>query len=97
MLWELRRAWATGRRVSLTLVDNAGRRVEGHVRAVSATGASVNVNGILVPVESILGVHMRSRWMDEDTTWEEGGQPFHGRARRVLPQSEELPGIQSPS
>lgn len=92
ILWELRRAWAVGKRISLILTDNAGQRVEGHVSAVSPTGASVTVNGSLIPTETILGCSTRHRWMDEDTTWEQG-EPFNGRERRIVPQREELPGI----
>ena len=48
--WELRTAWATGHRVSLTL-DADVDRVEGHVGSVAATGAYTIVAGLLVPLD----------------------------------------------
>ena len=61
VMWELRRAWATGRRVSLTLNGYGGRtRVEGVVRRVAATDAYAVVQGMHVPGEAILAVHWPS-------------------------------------
>jgi hypothetical protein len=87
MAWELRGAWATGARVALSLDHRCRwRRVEGHVRAVSATGASVTVNGWRVPLEAVLAVHKPSRL--GDSTARAGG--WFGR-RYEPPQAEELP------
>lgn len=91
MMWELRRFWATGKRVSLSLTEHAGRRIEGHVTRVSPTNAYVRVNGVLIPAEQILAVHCPVI-MGEDTT-HRGKAEWHGPVLRVLPQVEELPGI----
>jgi hypothetical protein len=90
VLWELRRFWASGRRVSLSLTDRAGRRVEGQVEAVSGSGARVRVNGLWIDPVDILAVH-RPVIMGEDTTHR--GGDWHFESRRVVPQAEELPGI----
>lgn len=88
VVWELRAAWATGRRVALSLDQRASmRRLEGHVSAVSATGAHVHLAGRHVPVDAILAVHLPSRL--GDSTARAGG--FHGPVRRVVAQEEELP------
>ncbi len=62
--WELRSAWATGRRVSLSLEQRAGDRLEGHVQRVAATGAFVVLAGVHVPLEAVLAVHHPSRLGD---------------------------------
>lgn len=55
--WELRTAWASGRRVVLTLSERCiVRRVEGRVERVAVTGAFVLINGWHVPTVEILGV-----------------------------------------
>jgi hypothetical protein len=90
IFWELRRFWASGKRVSLTLTEAAGNRVEGQVQRVSATGAWVRVNGLLIRAEDILAVHS-PLLMGEDSTWRGGA--WHFESRRVIPQAEELPGI----
>lgn len=55
--WELRGAWASGRRVVLTLSDRCQvRRVEGVVSYVSTTGAFVVAQGWHIPTAEILGV-----------------------------------------
>lgn len=84
--WELRGAWATGRRVSLSLEQRAGGRLEGHVHRVAATGAFVVVSGVHVPLDDVLAVHHPSRLGDSTAAAER----WRGRARRVVPQREEL-------
>lgn len=81
MAWELRAAWASGRRVALT-IDGASR-VEGHVQAVSATDATVKVAGVLIPLGLVLAVHVPSRLGDSTVR---GGR-WAGDPRRV-----DLPG-----
>lgn len=77
--WELRGAWATGRRVSLTLDERCEiPRLEGCVLHVSGTGATCNVAGWHVPIDAVLAVHRPTRL--GDSTWEDG-EPWHGRAR----------------
>lgn len=70
--WELRGAWASGRRVALTL-DGDEDRVEGHVQRVAATGAFCVVRGLHVPAAAILAVHHPSRLGDstagDDERW----------------------------
>lgn len=83
--WELRSAWATGRRVALSLEPRAGGRLEGHVVRVSATDAYVVVRGLHVPLCDVLAVHLPSRLGDSTAR---GGE-FH-RAPRERPQEEEL-------
>jgi hypothetical protein len=56
-VWELRTAWAKGRRVVLTLSDRCMiQRIEGTVERVAVTGAFVLIEGWHVPVAEILGV-----------------------------------------
>lgn len=78
--WELRRAWASGRRVVVSLERADMDRVEGHVQRVSPTAASVTIAGLLVPLDRVLAVHWPARLGDstvrEDERW-------RGRARRV--------------
>lgn len=88
ILWELRRFWASGRRVALSL--DGGSRAEGQVTRVSATGAWVKINATRIPTELILAVH-RPVILGEDTTHRRGD--WHFESPRVLPQVEELPGI----
>jgi hypothetical protein len=90
ILWELRRFWASGKRVALSLTEAGGRRLEGQVEGVSATGAWVKVNGVRVRPEDILAIH-RPVIMGEDSTWR--GGDWHFTPLRVVPQAEELPGI----
>jgi hypothetical protein len=55
--WELRTAWATRRRVVLTLSERCiVRRIEGTVERVAVTGAFVEINGWHVPTVEIFGV-----------------------------------------
>ena len=81
--WELRTAWAIGRRVSLILERADTDRVEGHVQAVAATDATVTVSGLLVPLDRVLAVHLPSRLGDSNA-----GRLFHGRPRAP----EQIPG-----
>ena len=65
MVWELRTAWATGRRVALSLDERCElNRVEGAVDRVAATGVYVVVAGLHVPTERVLAVHRPSRLGD---------------------------------
>lgn len=87
MMWELRGAWASGRRVALSLDDACElQRVEGFVQAVSPTDAWVRVRGWRVPAWAVLAVHLPSRLGDSTAR----GGPWHGMARRVEPQAEAL-------
>lgn len=62
MLDELRAAWASGRRVALTV--DGGRRVEGHVGHVATTGVFVDVGSKRVMADAVLAVHLPSRLGD---------------------------------
>lgn len=77
--WELRAAWATGRRVSLSINGDRERddetRAEGFVTAVAATGAYCKVSGLLVPLDRVLAVHHPSRLGDTDYV---EGDPWAG-------------------
>jgi hypothetical protein len=92
--WELRTAWATGRRVSLTLERADLDRLEGHVSRVAATNAYVAIAGLQVPLDRVLAVHVPSRLGDSTVTEDE---PWRGCARRLptLPGQGEIPGIAS--
>jgi hypothetical protein len=78
IFWDLRGAWASGRRVALSL-DADVRRVEGHVTRVSATDAVVYVGDLLVPGDRILAVHSPSRLGDSTVR---AGDSWSGRPRR---------------
>jgi hypothetical protein len=84
--WEMRSAWASGRRVVLTLECCDRTRLEGHVQRVAATDAYVQVRGLRVPLDRVLAVHLPSRL--GDSTFRGGA--WSGRVRRVEPQSEQL-------
>lgn len=91
VLWELRTCWATGRRVSLSLDERCSMdRLEGHITRVASTDAFVCLGSVHVPADTILAVHSPSRL--GDSTFEEG-EAWRGRARRHVPQVEELPGV----
>lgn len=78
-LWELRSAWASGKRVALSLDERCTpRRVEGHVSAVAATGAYVRVAGLHVPDEAILAVHLPSILGDSTARDGQWHGPGHG-------------------
>lgn len=84
MLDELRRAWVSGRRVAVSVTS--GRRFEGWIARVAATGAFVVVDVphpregveigpvehelIDVPAELLLGVHNPSTLGDSTHRWE---------------------------
>lgn len=73
--WELRTAWATGRRVALSLSERCTpRRVEGHVQVVAATSAFVTVAGWRIPLDEVLAVHLPTRLGDSTVR----GGVFHG-------------------
>jgi hypothetical protein len=86
--WELRGAWATGRRVSLTL-DADVLRAEGHVTSVAATDAYVKIGDLLIPAGTILAVHRPSRLGDSDVRPDE---PWAGRPRapKQIPGQHEM-------
>jgi hypothetical protein len=85
-MWELRAAWASGRRVVVSLDARCVvARIEGWVRGVSATDAWVRVQGWRVPADAILAVHHPSRLGDSTAR-----SAWHGPVRRVLPQEETL-------
>jgi len=85
--WELRAAWATGRRVALSLEQRAGGRLEGHVARVAATDTYIVIAGRHVPLDAVLAVHHPSR-LGDSTAPAKG--PWRGPARRTVPQTEEL-------
>src|SRR3954452_24896915 len=78
IFWDLRGAWATGRRVALSL-DADVSRAEGHVVRVSATDASVYIGDLLIPADRILAVHLPSRLGDSTVS---PGEQWGGTARR---------------
>ncbi len=85
MLWELRAAWGTGRRVALSLDERCTpRRLEGWIKSVAATGAYVRLGGVHVPADAILAVHLPSLLGDSTAT--DGA--WHGPALRP----EQIPG-----
>ena len=87
MMWELRGAWASGRRVALSLDDRCDRsRVEGHVRSVSPTDGWARIGGLTLPADAILAVHLPSRLGDSTAR----GGAWLGPARRIVPQTEAL-------
>jgi hypothetical protein len=86
MAWELRAAWASGRRIALTL-DHCDRdRVEGHVQRVAATDAYVQVHGLRIPLDRVLAVHSPSRLGDSTVH----GKGWAGIVQWVEPQRERL-------
>jgi hypothetical protein len=89
--WELRAAWATGRRVAVSLERADMDRVEGHVFSVAATDATVTIAGVVVPLDRVLAVHRPSRL--GDSTVAEGER--WGGQRRLVERlgQDELPGI----
>ena len=90
LLWEARGAWASGRRVAASLMlEGHVERLEGHVSRVAATGAFVVLAGTHVPTGVLLAVHHPSR-LGDSTYREDPERPFLGRARRHVPQREEL-------
>lgn len=88
-LWELRRLWGSGKRVALSLTEEAGRRVEGEVTGVSPTGAWVKVNGVQIAPADILAVHYPS--ILGDSTWRSGRWHFDGRAPMAITGQLEFP------
>jgi len=81
IFWDLRGAWATGRRVALSL-DADVSRAEGFVTRVSATDANVYVGDLLVPGDRILAVHLPSRLGDSTVR---AGDPWAGAPQRPRP------------
>lgn len=84
---ELRAAWATGRRVALSLERADFERLEGIVTRVAASGSYVVVRGRHVPLERVLAVHWPSRL--GDSTFR-GGVRWAGAGKRWEPQQESL-------
>jgi len=74
--WELRAAWAVGRRVACSLDRCDIPRIEGIVQSVSSTDAFVIVAGMHVPLDRVLAVHHPSRLGDSD-----GVGPWRGPRR----------------
>jgi hypothetical protein len=67
VFWELRGAWASGRRISLSLDERCpDRRIEGYVTRVAATDSFVHVNGVHVPGDAVLAIHRPSMMGDSD-------------------------------
>jgi hypothetical protein len=65
MAWELRAAWASGKRVALSIDrDGTVERLEGHVRRVAPSGAFVVVGARHVPLDLVLAIHNPSRLGD---------------------------------
>jgi hypothetical protein len=81
LLWELRSAWATGRRVALTLERCDFERMEGIVTRVAASGAFARVRGRLVPLDRVLALHYPSRLGDSDHGRRASGWAGVGRGR----------------
>lgn len=89
--WELRRAWATGRRVALSLEGCDVDRLEGVVMHVSGTGVIARVRGLLVPTDRILAVHWPSVVGDGERTPSGGPLPDgQGRAPEQIPGQTQL-------
>lgn len=84
--WELRRAWASGKRVALTV--EGAERVEGHVDHVAASGLFAIIEGIHVPTDSILAVHTPS--LLGDSTWQWRLAAWWAKPKRWEPQRERL-------
>jgi hypothetical protein len=80
-LVELRAAWATGRRVALSLERCDFDRMEGVVTRVAASGAWVRVRGRLVPLDRVLALHWPSRLGDSTHGRRESGWAGVGRGR----------------
>lgn len=88
LVWELRAAWASGRRVALSLDPRCKpERIEGWIDRVAASGAFVIAAGWHVPTERILAIHHPSRLGDSTI---EDGERWNGRARRVEVQDTTL-------
>jgi hypothetical protein len=68
--WELRGAWATGLRVSVTIDALDLQRLEGHVSAVSATDAYAVISQRQIPLDRVLAVHRPS--LLGDSSFEQG-------------------------
>jgi hypothetical protein len=66
LLFELRSAWASGRRVALSLERCDYPRMEGIVTRVAPSGAYARVRGRLVPLDRVLALHWPSRLGDSD-------------------------------
>lgn len=96
-MWDLRAAWGTGRRVSLTIDSDDCRRLEGYVMAVASSGAYVAIARRHVPVERIVAVHLPSRLGDSTSrakSWPVPRQPTARRRTRgqlALPLSDDEP------
>ena len=83
--WDLRAAWAAGRRVSVRMDLHDRERVEGIVTRVAPTGAFARIGGLSIPLDHILSVHNPSRLGDS-----RAGKAWAGTARLVVPQDERL-------
>jgi hypothetical protein len=94
IVWELRRFCISGKRVALSLTDEAGRRAEGHVTTVSPTGGTVTISGVMIPAEHILAVH-RPVILGEDSNWVAGRWHFDPHDDGALAGQLRIPGIES--
>jgi hypothetical protein len=90
--WELRAAWASGRRVSVSLERADLDRLEGHVDRVAATDATVTVAGRIVPLDRVLAVHLPSRL--GDSTFD-GGRWSRQARKLTTDGQDELPGFRA--
>jgi hypothetical protein len=89
LAWELRAAWASGKRVALSLERPDGvKRLEGHVRRVAPSGAFVVVGATHVPMDVVLAVHNPSRL--GDSTISARGQ-WWGAPHRITQREGQLP------
>lgn len=82
--WELRRAWASGRRVALSLERCDMDRVEGVVTRVSSSGALARVRGLHVPTDRILAVHWPSVVGDGERQGKSATPMPDGKGRAIV-------------
>lgn len=83
--WDLRSAWATGRRVSVRTDIEGFERLEGIVSRVAPTSAFARIAGRVVPLDRVLSVHHPSRLGDS-----KAGKVWGGAGRLRTPQEERL-------
>jgi hypothetical protein len=79
--WQLRGAWATGRRVAVTIDSPDLSRAEGFVTSVSATNAYLIIAGWHVPLDAVLAVHFPS--LLGDSTWDPKEGAWRGKRRQI--------------
>jgi hypothetical protein len=86
--WDLRSAWATGLRVSVSTDLFDHERIEGTVSAVAATDAHARIAGLQIPLDRVLAVHRPSRL--GDSSFDPKQERWRGRTRTYEPQKERL-------